>query len=321
MENEILILADPNGKAWNFSQKIYEKLNSNPRREHRYLLREVEIKHFNDGEIFVKILDNVREKPVFFIHDSSMNPQDWMVSLMEVNDALMRSNAGKITNILPYIKYSRQDRLTEPRVPLTSSILAKAISLEANRVITTDLHNPAIAGAYDIPFDNLKAYPTIINYIRENYPEIAEDIVVVAPDVGGAEMAKSYAKRLGGKVAIATKSREKAGVVEEMTIIGDIKDKNVLVVDDMIDTAGTLCKAAKVLKENGAQRIWACATHGLFSKDAVEKLSCSDFEKVIITDSIHNENRGKIEVVSLKNLFAEAIFRISHGESLSELFL
>jgi len=321
MKNEILILANPNGGSWDFTKRIYEKLNSNPEREHKYLLREAEIRHFNDGEIFVKILKNVREKPVFFIHDSLMNPQDWMVSLMEVNDALMRSNAGKITNILPYIKYSRQDRLTEPRVPLTSSILAKAISLEASRVITTDLHNPAIAGAYDIPFDNLKAYPTIISYLKKNYPEFIEDIVVVAPDVGGAEMAKSYAKRLGGTVAIATKSREKEGVVGDMTIIGDVRNKNVLVVDDMIDTAGTLCKAAGVLRENGALKIWACATHGLFSKDAIEKLNSSAFEKIIITDSLSQKNQGKIEVVSLTNLFAEAIHRISEGGSISELFL
>jgi len=192
--------------------------------------------------------------------------------------------------------------------------------MDADRVITTDLHNPAITGSYDIPFDNLKAYPVIINYLKEKYPEFLENVVVVAPDVGCAERAKSYAKRLNCDVAIATKSREKAGVVGEMKIIGDVEGKNVIVVDDMIDTAGTLCKAAEVLKEKGALRIWACATHGILSIDAVDKINNSVFEKVIMTDSIPRASFGKIEIVTLTDLFAETIHRICHKGSVSELF-
>ena len=320
MDNGILILADPKGNAWGFAKEVYEKLNSNPERDRKYSLGEVEIVRFNDGELFVRVLTNVRQKTCFFIHDSSMGAQDWTISLAEVNDALMRSSAGKINNVLPYMKYSRQDRMTAPRTPITASVLAKIIGLEANRVITTDLHNPASTGAYDIPFDNLKAYPVIVGHLMNNYPDFLRNLAIVAPDVGSAERAKSFAKRLGGSVAIVDKSREKAGVVGEMTIIGDVAGKNVLLVDDMIDTAGTLCKAAEVLKEKGALKIWACATHGLFSKDAVEKLRNSCLDKVIVTDSIPQKDLDKIEIVSLTGLFAETIYRISHGQSVSELF-
>ncbi len=320
MDKEILILADPRGNVWNFAKSIYEMLNSNPDRLVKYCLGKVDITKFNDGEIFVKIEESVRNKICFFMHDSSMNPQDWAISLSEVNDALIRSSVKEVYDVLPYMKYSRQDRMTDPRTPITSGVLAGMIGMAANGVITTDLHNPAITGAYRIPFDNLRAYPTIIDYLQNKYPDFLENLVIVAPDVGSAEMAKSYAKRLHADVAIVDKSRERAGVIKKMTVIGDVAEKNVIVVDDMIDTAGTLCKAAETLKEGGALKIWACATHGLFSNNAVERLNTSYFEKVIVTDSIPQESLGNIEVVSLMDLFAETINRISHGRSVSELF-
>lgn len=320
MDDEVLILADPRGRVWDFAKSIYEKLNSNPDRLVKYHLRKIDIRKFNDGEIFVKIEESVRNKVCFFLHDSSMNPQDWAISLVEINDSLIRSSAKGIYNVLPYMKYSRQDRMTEPRTPITSCILAGMIGKVANGVITTDLHNPAITGAYRVPFDNLRAYPTIIDYLQNKYPDFLENLVIVAPDVGSAEMAKSYAKRLGAEVAIVDKTREKSGVVGKMTVIGDVAEKNVIVVDDMIDTAGTLCKAAEVLMKNGALRIWSCATHGLFSNNAIERLNNSCFEKIIVTDSIPQESLGKIEVISLEDLFAETINRISHGRSVSELF-
>ena len=331
MDNGILILADPKGAAWDFAKDVYDRLNSNPSRDRKYSLGEVEVLKFNDGELFVRILTNVRKKTCFFIHDSSMDAQDWTIALAEVNDALMRSSAGKINNVLPYMKYSRQDRMTGPRTPITASVIAGIISLEATRIITTDLHNPASTGAYDIPFDNLKAYPVIVGHLMKNYPDFLRNLVIVAPDVGSADRAKSYAKRLGGSVAIVDKTREQAGITGEMTVIGDVEGKNVLLVDDLIDTAGTLCKAAGVLKEKGALQIWACATHGLFSLDALDKIDKSCLDKVIVTDSIPQKDFGsnkstlvadgaKLEVVSLTGLFAETIYRISHGQSVSELF-
>lgn len=320
MANEILILADPQGNAWDFAHKVYQKLNSNPKRERKYELGEVEIKKFNDGEIFIKIKPSVRKKTCYFIHDSSMPPQDWLVSLAQVNDALMRSSAEKICSVLPYMKYSRQDRMTDPRTPISVSVVANIINLLAYRAITTDLHNPATTSTYKIPFDNLKAYPVIISYLKEKYPEFLENTVIVAPDVGSAERVKSYAKRLNLPVAIIHKTREKPGVVEEMTIIGDVEGKNILLVDDMIDTGGTLIKAAEVLKQKGAQQIFACATHGIFSNNAKQRIESSALDKVFITDSIPQQSQGKIEIISLTNLFAETIFRISHGISVSELF-
>jgi len=320
MNNEILILADPQGNAWDFAHRVYQKLNSNSKRERKYEIGEVEVKKFNDGEIFTKINSNVRKKTCYFIHDSSRPPQDWLVSLAQVNDALMRSSAKKICNVLPYMKYGRQDRMTDPRTPISSSVVANLINSSAYRVITTDLHNPATTGAYKIPFDNLKAYPVIIKHLQENYSEFLKNTVMVAPDVGSAERVKSYAKRLNLDVAIAHKTRKEAGVIENMTIIGNVEGKNIILVDDMIDTAGTLCKASEVLKQKGAQQIFACATHGIFSKNAKEKIQSSSLDKVFITDSIPQQTDGKIEIISLTNLLAETIFRISHGISVSALF-
>jgi ribose-phosphate pyrophosphokinase len=319
-EESILILADPNGKAWDFANKIYYKLKLNENSKREYLLGKVEITKFNDGEIFVKVLENVRKKTCYFIHDSSMLPQDWIVSLALINCALMRSSAGKINNVLPYMKYSRQDRMSEPRTPISAKVVADIINLRAYRVITTDMHNPATMANYNIPFDNLKAYPVIINHLNKNYPDFLKNAIIVSPDIGSAPRAESYARRLGLEVAIIYKKRKKAGEIEDMTLIGEVEGKNVLIVDDMIDTAGTLCKAAELLQNRGAKEVWACATHGIFSKDAIEKINNSCFKKIIITDSIPQKGNEKIEIVGLVDLFAETIYRISHGLSVSELF-
>ena len=171
MNDEILILADPQSKVWNFARSIYGRLNSDPNRLVKYRLGIVNIIKFNDGEIFVKIEESVRNMVCFFVHDSSMSPQDWAMSLVEINDALIRSSAREIYNVLPYMRYSRQDRMTDPRTPVTSGVLARMIGMVANGVITTDLHNPAITGSYSLPFDNLRAYSTIISYLRHKYPD------------------------------------------------------------------------------------------------------------------------------------------------------
>lgn len=317
----ILILADPKGKAYTFARKVYEKLNANEHRERKFQFVEVEISKFNDGEIFSKILKSVREKDCYFIHDSSMPPQDWAFSLMQINEALNRSQAKRVIDVLPYMKYSRQDRLTEARTPISASIIARMINKSVNGVITTDLHNPAIHLAYNekIAFENLKGYKTISTYIKEKYPEFLENAVIVAPDAGSTKMAASYAKRLGLGLVVADKERKKAGEVGDMIIIGEVKNKNALIPDDMIDTGGTLIKAAETLKEKGANKIYACATHGLFSK-GIKALNNSPLEKIIVTDSIPQKSKGKIEIVTLTDLFAETIFRISHGYSVSELF-
>lgn len=316
----ILILADRNGKSYDFAKEVYAKLNSNEKRDKRYELGNVEIKKFNDGEIFAKIECSVREKECFYIHDSAMSPQDWAMSLVITNDALMRSSAGKINNVLPYMKYSRQDRMAAPRTPITASVLANMIQRNAHRVITTDIHNPAIQGAYDIPFDNLKAYPVIINHLKQKYSAFLENAVLVAPDIGSAKKIEGYTKRLGLPIAIADKERDSEGNIVKMTMIGDVEGKNAIIVDDMIATGGTLLEAVDIIKDKGGKDIYACATHGLFTNNARKRFEESPLEKVIITDSIPQESQGKIEVVSLTDSFADAIFRISHGLSLSEMF-
>jgi len=325
MYKEVLILGNKKGNAWDFTNEIYNKLVNHSEKSRSYSLGEVEIKKFNNREIFSRILTNVRNKTCFYIHDSSMNPQDWAMSLAQVNDALKRSSANKINNVLPNMSYSRQDRMSESRTPISAKVLADIIDINATRVITTDLHNPAITGFYNIPFDNLKAYPTIIKYLQKNHKDFLKNAIIVAPDVGSAQRAGSYASRLNLEMTSAYKIRKKAGIVDRIEFMGDFKDKNILIPDDMIDTAGTLCKAAEKAKEKGAKRIYACATHGILSKDekgieAIKKLENSCLEKIIITDSIPQKTNGKIETVSLTDLFAETIYRISHGKSVSELF-
>jgi ribose-phosphate pyrophosphokinase len=319
MPRRILILANKEGKMWEFTKEVYNKLVNNPNRTREYELGEVEIKKFNDGEIFSKVLANVRLRTCFYFHDSSMDPQEGIVSLFQVNDALRRSSASKINNVIPYMSYSRQDRMTEPRVPITARIVADLISEKAQRVITTDLHNPAITGFYNIPFDNLKGYIPISEYLKNYCPEFLANAVILAPDVGCAKMAGSYAKRLGLRVVLADKERKKAGEIGDLKIVGDVRGKNVIIPDDMIDTGGTLIKAAEEAKKQGAEQIYVCATHGVFSR-GVEELINSVIEKIIITDTIPQNRNGKIVVVSLVNLFSETIHRIAHGGSVSELF-
>jgi ribose-phosphate pyrophosphokinase len=321
MLKDVLILADRNGKAWKFTEEIYTKLKNHAENERNYGLGGVEIKKFNDGEIFVTILDNVRNKTCFYIHDSSIpNPQDWAFSLTQVNDALKRSSANKINDVLPYMHYSRQDSMNEPRTPISSRLLADLINKAAYRVITADIHNPAITGCYNIPFDNLPVSPTITKYLNKNYGSFLKDAVVVAPDVGGAKRAGRYSEKLNLEMTSAYKKRKRAGVVEKIEIMGDLDGRNVLMPDDMIDTGGTLIKAAEKAKEKGAKSIYAIATHGILSNDAREKLEKSVLEKIIVTDSIPQESNGKIEVVSLIDLFAETIYNICHGRSVSASF-
>jgi len=325
MPKEILILGDKKGNAWNFTKEVYNKLVNYPGKNRIYNLGEVEITKFNNGEIFSRILDNVRTQNCFYIPDSSMDPQDWVISLAQINDALKRSSANEINDVLLNMNFSRQDRMTGSKTPISAKVLADIISIDADRVITADLHNPAIMGFYNLPFDNLRAYPTIIKYLQTNHKDFLRNAVIVSPDVGSAQMAGSYAKRLDLEMTSAYKIRKKAGIVERIEIMGDLKGKNVLIPDDIIDTAGTIIKGAEKAKQKGANQIYACATHGVLSKDkngieAIEKLNRSLLEKIIITDSIPQKSNGKIKIVSLTDLFAEAIYRISNGNSVSELF-
>ena len=326
MDNEIILLADFKGKAWDFTKKVYEKIQELEEPlpfecKRHYSLCEVKTKKFPDGEDLPIVCKSIRGSTCFYFHDSSLDPQEWFASLLLTNDALIRSDAEKITDILPYMKYSRQDRVTNERTPISTRVVARAIeSSNIKRIITTDLHNPAYAGTYDNPFENLRAYPVIIECLKKQYTDFLKDAIILSPDAGGAPRADSYSKRLMLEMTVASKKRDIQGNIEKMIINADISGKNILMVDDMIDTAGTLCRAADELVEKGVKKVYACATHGIFSKDAREKIENSCLEKVIVTDSIPQESQGKIEVVSLKDLFAEVIHRIAHKKSISELY-
>jgi ribose-phosphate pyrophosphokinase len=315
----VLILADPKGGAWNFANSVCKVAESQQKR--RFKIGEVSMKRFANGEILPHIEENVRNHECYFIHDSSITPQEWLVTLGLVNDALMRSSAREINDVLPFMPYQRQDRMTGPRSPISAGFVASVIQLHGNRVLTCDLHNPATAGAYRIPFDNLRAYLTIVNHLKKNYAEEIKEAVLVAPDVGSTKRVESYQKRLGLDGVVIEKIRdEETGKIKRMNVIGDIKGRNAIMVDDMIDTGGTNIVATAVLKEHGARKVYSCATHGIFSRNAEERIQESDLEKVIITDSIPQESNGKIDVITLADLFAEAIHRITHGDSISALF-
>jgi len=311
-----VLLADPKSKSWKFAVAVHEKLKAMGA---NISLQEVEISKFNDGESHARALKSVREKKCYFIHDSSKGPNDWLVELMLVNDALKRASAPTVIDVLPYMKYSRQDRKDKSRTPISARVIADSIGYRADRVITTDLHVDQIQGFYNKPFDNLHAFPTIVEYLKKKHSDILQNCIIVSPDAGGVSRARSLAKRLDKEIAIIDKRREKAGEVAGMNVVGDVKGKNVILVDDMIDSGNTLIEACKTLKANGALKVIACCTHGLLSKNAIENLPKA-LDAVIITDTIPHDSIDGIECVSLAELYAEAIMRTDRGMSLSELF-
>ncbi len=313
------IIADPEGNAWEFAKEIYENLRA---RSDKFELNRVNIHQFGDGEIKPKIEKNVRRKNCFFIHDSGKNPAEWFLELALVLETLRNSSAQEIISVLPYLRFSRQDRKDESRVPINAKVVADIISKYADRVLTIDVHNPSIQGFYDIPFDNLYSFQSVVNYLKRNHKDFLQNLVVMSPDAGGGKRAEAFAKRIGVEgIAIGHKTREKAGEVSKLQVIGDIEDKNILIVDDIVESGGTLIKAYKALKEGGAKKVYAYCTHGLFTK-GTEELT-KNFDLIIVGDSFIRpglELAEKVNVVSFADLFAEAIFRINDGLSLSQLF-
>jgi len=279
-----------------------------------------EVGRFSDGEISVKIGENVRGTDVFIIQ-STHPPADNLLELLIMIDAARRASAKRITAVIPYFGYARQDRKDRPRVPITAKLVANLIvSAGANRVLTMDLHAAQIQGFFDIPVDHLFSSPTLArHFLKMEIP----NLVVVSPDVGSIKMARAFAKWLGAGLALVDKRRPKPNSVEIVNVIGDVQEKNIIIRDDMIDTGGTLIQAVDALRREGALTIYAACTHPLFSGHAVERVSISELEKVIVTDTIvlpdHKRN-DKIEVVSVADVFAEAIKRIHLEQSVSSLF-
>jgi ribose-phosphate pyrophosphokinase len=287
-------------------------------------LVQTKITRFSDGEIFVEINENVRGADVFIIQPTCPPVNENLVELLIMIDAARRASARRITAVIPYYGYARQDRKTAPRTPITAKLVANVIVVAgARRVLTMDLHAGQIQGFFDIPVDHLYAMPVFLEYLKNKFR--GEEIVIVSPDAGGVERAREYAKRLNATMAIVDKRRPKPNESEVMNIIGDVKDKIAVIIDDMIDTAGTICKAASAIMERGAKEVYAVATHPVLSGPAVERLAQSPIKEVIVSDTIplreEAKRLDKIKVLSVSKLLGEAIRRIHTDDSISSLFI
>jgi ribose-phosphate pyrophosphokinase len=286
-------------------------------------LAKASIRRFSDMEVFAEILENVRGEDVFIVQSTSYPANDNLMELLITIDALRRSSASRITAVMPYFGYARQDRKTASRTPISAKLVANIITAAgADRVLTVELHAGQIQGFFDIPVDNLIVAPIFVPDIEKKFR--GQDLVMVSPDVGGVVRARALAKRLECGLAIIDKRREAAGVSEVMNVIGEVEGKVCIMVDDIVDSGGTLCNAAQALKENGAREVHAYVVHGVLSGGAVARISSSVLEKLVTTDTIAATDamRGcpAIEQLSVANLMGEAIKRISQEESISELF-
>jgi ribose-phosphate pyrophosphokinase len=282
------------------------------------------VSRFSDGETFVVIQENVRGVDTYVVQPTCSPVNDNVMELLIMVDALRRASAGSITAVIPYYGYARQDRKVAPRTPITSKLFADLIvAAGVNRIVSIDLHAGQIQGFFNIPFDHLFAMPALLDdHLRQSY---GRDTVIVSPDAGGVERARAYSKRLDGTLAIIDKRRERANESEVMNIIGEVEGKSCLILDDIIDTAGTLVNAANALKKAGATRVAACATHAVLSGPAVQRIKDSPLTEVVVTNSIPlsdtARDSGKFKVVSVARLLAEAIRRIHHSDSVSSLFV
>lgn len=281
-------------------------------------LSKAEVKRFSDGEISVQISESVRGRDVFIIQSTGAPSNDNLMELLIMTDALRRSSASSITAVVPYFGYARQDRKAAPRVPITARLVADMYETAGiNRVVTIDLHAGQIQGFFGIPVDNLYGSIIFQEYIQSKN---LKNPVIASPDIGGVARARYFAEKLGLEMVIVDKRREKANEAEVMNIIGDVAGKNVIMIDDMVDTAGTMVKGAAALKAKGAVSVMACATHGVLSGKAYENLKNEALDELVISNSLVSKPMDKIKVLSVAPLFAEVIRRVYHNESVNSLF-
>ncbi|MBT3311368.1 MAG: ribose-phosphate pyrophosphokinase [Desulfobacteraceae bacterium] len=286
-------------------------------------LGEAKVKTFSDGEIQIEINENVRSKNIFVIQSTCSPVNDNLVELLLMIDAFKRSSANRITAVIPYFGYARQDKKVAPRVPISAKLVADMLTVAgADKVITIDLHAGQIQGFFNIPVDNLFAAPIIIDYIKANFKK---DLVIVSPDAGGVERARAFAKRLKADLAIIDKRRSAPNKAKAMAVIGDVKDKVALILDDMVDTAGTLTEAANAVKSEGAREVHACCSHSVLSGPAIDRINDSELKALIVTNTIPLNNKAeacdKIKVLSIASLVGEAIIRSFRGDSVTSLFV
>jgi ribose-phosphate pyrophosphokinase len=299
------------------AQKICDKLGKT--------LGHAEVKRFSDGEVFVEVQENVRGRDVYIIQSTCRPANDTLMELLIMIDALKRASAKEITAVVPYYGYSRQDRKVAPRTPISAKLVADLFAAAgATRVVSMDLHAGQIQGFFDIPFDNLFSSPVILEYLKREVGS-GPEIVLVSPDAGGVERARAYAKRLDSGVAMIDKRRVGPNVAKAMNIIGDVEGKTAVILDDMIDTAGTLTEAAHAVLDRGAKKVYAPATHGVLSGPAIDRIVASKIERVIVTDTIPLSEQAaackKVVQLSVADLLAEAIYRIHNYDSVSSLFI
>jgi ribose-phosphate pyrophosphokinase len=293
----------------------------------RYLKRplgEADVRDFADGETWCKITENIRGHDVFVIQ-STNSPARNIMELLIMLDAIRRASPRRVTAVIPYFGYARQDRKDQPRVPITAKLMANLMTTAgAERVLTMDLHSAQIQGFFDIPFDHLYASPVFVENVRSTFPS---NVVVVAPDIGSVKMARAYATRLEAPLALIDKRRPRHDEIDVMNVIGDVDGKNVVIFDDIISTGGTLVKAARALKERGALEIMACVTHAVFADSVFEKLNHSDLARLNVTNTIYQDpaavagRTDRVEILSVARILGEAIHRIHQEESLSSLFI
>jgi len=286
-------------------------------------LGQVSIKRFADGEVFVEVCDNIRGRDVFIVQSTCPPVNEHLMELLVLMDAVKRASADRVTVVIPYFGYARQDRKVSPRTPISAKLVADLLQVAgANRVLTVDLHAGQIQGFFDIPVDHLYATPALIVELRPMLQDT--ESVIVSPDAGGVARARAYAKILEAPLAVIDKRRDRPNEIAEMRIVGDVENKLAIIIDDMADTAGTLCRAAQGLKEAGAARVAAVCAHGILSPPAISRIEESVLERVIVSDTIPLREDAKacdkIQVVSIAPLLAEAVRRIHTGDSVSSLF-
>ncbi len=284
-----------------------------------------EVGKFSDGEIFVNIGETVRGSDVFVVQSTCSPVNDNIMELLIMIDAFKRASAGRITAVIPYFGYARQDRKAKARDPISAKLVADLIATAgADRVLTMDLHAPQIQGFFNVPVDHLLGMPVLSRYYKEKFKDSKEDTVVVSPDLGSVTRARGFAQKIDVPIAIVDKRRPKANVSEVMNIIGDIKDKNVILVDDMIDTAGTIVNSAQALRDRGAKKVYACCTHAVLSGPAIERIENSVIDELVVLDTVplpEEKRISKIKTLSVANIFGEAIERIYEDLSVSTLFV
>ncbi len=309
--SEIKIFSGNSNKP--LAEAIASKLNTS--------LGEMEVTHFSDGEIYVRYDESIRGKDVFLIQSTSYPVNTNLMELLIMIDAARRASAGRITAVIPYFGYARQDRKARSREPITAKLVANLItSAGADRVLTMDLHCLQIQGFFDIPLDNLVGGPTLYNHFK---PKVDDDFVVVSPDIGSVARARKVAARMDAKMAIIDKRRPKANVMEVMNIIGDVKGKNCLMIDDMIDTAGTIVQGAIALKEAGAKEIYACCSHGVLSGPAIDRLSASPITELAMLDTINIPEEKMLPIfkmISTAQIFASAIENVYLDRPMSKIY-